>query len=307
MRASARGYRSTNDMQGIGCRGSGRLRPGYRRRSTAPRSCGRSPTAACTAGPSGRIENTAPAFLAAIDKGYGIECDLQAAKRRHADGVSRRARSTGSWRRRAHRRLLAAAASRACATGATTRHILTLRRVARPRRRARAAAGRGQGQQPARRRGVPRQDRPPGAGPTRDRSRSCPSIATSSPSSAAWRRPSRAGRWSARHQLPPTWWAAPSPVNKSRILTRACCAGARRHRLPRRRRAHAAQRARLDRQPRAGACRSSAGPSARRASATAAAAGPTRRSSRATRRRPPTCGARPGRRPAPARKRPCTS
>ena len=28
----------------------------------------------------GRIENTAPAFLAAIDRGYGIECDLQAAK-----------------------------------------------------------------------------------------------------------------------------------------------------------------------------------------------------------------------------------
>ena len=28
----------------------------------------------------GRIENTAPAFLAAIDKGYGIECDLQAAE-----------------------------------------------------------------------------------------------------------------------------------------------------------------------------------------------------------------------------------
>jgi glycerophosphoryl diester phosphodiesterase len=27
----------------------------------------------------GRIENTAPAFLAAIDKGYGIECDLQPA------------------------------------------------------------------------------------------------------------------------------------------------------------------------------------------------------------------------------------
>jgi len=31
----------------------------------------------------GRIENSAPAFLAAITKGYGIECDLQAAK----DGV----------------------------------------------------------------------------------------------------------------------------------------------------------------------------------------------------------------------------
>jgi glycerophosphoryl diester phosphodiesterase len=29
---------------------------------------------------SGRLENTAPAFLAAVDKGYGIECDLQAAK-----------------------------------------------------------------------------------------------------------------------------------------------------------------------------------------------------------------------------------
>lgn len=29
---------------------------------------------------SGRIENTAPAFQAAIDKGYGIECDLQAAE-----------------------------------------------------------------------------------------------------------------------------------------------------------------------------------------------------------------------------------
>jgi glycerophosphoryl diester phosphodiesterase len=29
---------------------------------------------------SGRLENTAPAFLAAIDKGYGIECDLQAAE-----------------------------------------------------------------------------------------------------------------------------------------------------------------------------------------------------------------------------------
>jgi len=28
----------------------------------------------------GRVENTAPAFLAAIDKGYGIECDLQAAE-----------------------------------------------------------------------------------------------------------------------------------------------------------------------------------------------------------------------------------
>jgi|RhiMetdeSRZDD1v2_1073273.scaffolds.fasta_scaffold207780_2 glycerophosphoryl diester phosphodiesterase len=28
----------------------------------------------------GRIENTAPAFLAAIGKGYGIECDLQAAE-----------------------------------------------------------------------------------------------------------------------------------------------------------------------------------------------------------------------------------
>ena len=28
----------------------------------------------------GRIENTAPAFLAAIDRSYGIECDLQAAK-----------------------------------------------------------------------------------------------------------------------------------------------------------------------------------------------------------------------------------
>ena len=27
----------------------------------------------------GRIENTAPAFRAAIDKGYGIECDLQPA------------------------------------------------------------------------------------------------------------------------------------------------------------------------------------------------------------------------------------
>lgn len=27
----------------------------------------------------GRLENTAPAFLAAIDKGYGIECDLQPA------------------------------------------------------------------------------------------------------------------------------------------------------------------------------------------------------------------------------------
>ena len=31
----------------------------------------------------GRVENTAPAFLAAIAKGYGIECDLQAA----ADGT----------------------------------------------------------------------------------------------------------------------------------------------------------------------------------------------------------------------------
>src|SRR6185503_8591113 len=31
----------------------------------------------------GRIENTAPAFLAAIARGYGIECDLQAA----ADGT----------------------------------------------------------------------------------------------------------------------------------------------------------------------------------------------------------------------------
>jgi glycerophosphoryl diester phosphodiesterase len=42
----------------------------------------------------GRIENTAPAFQAAIAKGYGIECDLQAAKDGtpmvfHDDGLDR--------------------------------------------------------------------------------------------------------------------------------------------------------------------------------------------------------------------------
>jgi glycerophosphoryl diester phosphodiesterase len=31
-------------------------------------------------GPGGRVENTAPAFKAAVAKGYGIECDLQAAE-----------------------------------------------------------------------------------------------------------------------------------------------------------------------------------------------------------------------------------
>ena len=42
-------------------------------------SCVPLPTAVCTPG-KGRVENTAPAFLAAIARGYGIECDLQAAE-----------------------------------------------------------------------------------------------------------------------------------------------------------------------------------------------------------------------------------
>ena len=156
----------------------------------------------------GRIENTAPAFLAAIDKGYGIECDLQAAKDGtpmvfHDDRLDRLRGGAG-----AHRRLHPPAASRACATGARTRTSSRFAELPGPGRRPRAAAGGGQGRRRHPARGVPRQDRPPGAslqGPDRAhvlqprRRRRRWQLAPTVPR----------GLVVGSHQLPPSWWATP--------------------------------------------------------------------------------------------------
>ena len=93
----------------------------------------------------GRIENTAPAFLAAIDKGYGIECDLQAAK----DGtpmVFHDDKLDGSWARRAHQPHTPAEPRAPALQGPGHAHP-HLRRVPGPRRRPGAAAGGGEDQQ----------------------------------------------------------------------------------------------------------------------------------------------------------------
>ena len=97
----------------------------------------------------GRLENTAPAFRAAIDKGYGIECDLQGGGGRHADGVSRPHARPAGGRVGDDRRLFRAQPRPAPLQG-PGREDPELRPVPRPGRRTRAAAGRGEAQRRSR-------------------------------------------------------------------------------------------------------------------------------------------------------------
>ena len=95
-------------------------------------------------GPRGRIENTAPAFLAAIARGYGIECDLQAAKDGtpmvfHDEKLDRLVAASGPIAA-PH----AGRASRNCATRDRTTQILTFAEFLELVAGTRAAAGRGE-------------------------------------------------------------------------------------------------------------------------------------------------------------------
>ena len=149
--------------------------------------------------PSGRIENTAPAFLAAIDKGYGIECDLQAA----GDGtpmVFHDERSIAWSRRRDGSPCTRAVEPRTSALQARRHPHSHVRRAFGSGRRPRAAAGRGEGQRARSARQASSTRSRARREPTRAQLRSCPSMATSWPSSAGWPRPCRAD-W---------WWAATS-------------------------------------------------------------------------------------------------
>ena len=185
------------------------------RHSTEPRSCARSPTGACTIAAKGRIENTAPAFLAAIAQGLRHRVRPAGGQGRHADGLPRRqARSAHRARRGASppharqprapalqgpgRRTSSPSPSFLDLVGGRVPLLVEVKTNA-PRRCTRFSTG-----SPARR------------GPTKARSRSCPSISTSSPRWPSWPRPSRAGPWSAA-TAPPDWWAAPRAAGSATI------------------------------------------------------------------------------------------
>ena len=191
-----------------------------------------------------RIENTAAAFLAAIDKGYGIECDLQPA----SDGTPM------VFHDEKLDRLVAASGPIAAHTPAQLARLRyqaqrrlhpALRRAARAGRRPGAAAGGDQGQRPRAADGIPRQDRAPGQVLQRtDRSHV---LQPRDRRRGRAPRPDRRARSGGRQpRAAALWWAAPSPADKARILTRMLRLR-RGPRLLRRRRAHARVRAHLDR------------------------------------------------------------
>ena len=217
------------------------------------------------------IENTAAAFLAAIDKGYGIECDLQPA----SDGTPM------VFHDERLERLVAASGPIAAHTPAQLarlryrRHDTSILRfaeflelVGRPR----AAAGRDQGQRPRAAASafldrIARQaqvlQRPDRAHVLQPRDRRRARAARSRPSRAVW--------WSAATSCRPRGGQRPVAANKARILTRMLGSApdglaffAVDVRMLR-------SRARLDAPGTRRSWRSSAGPSARRASARSAA------------------------------------
>ena len=165
-----------------------------------------------------RIENTAAAFLAAIDKGYGIECDLQPA----GDGTPM------VFHDERLDRLVAASGPIAALTPAQLARLRYRRHDAPILRFAELlelVAGRvpllveikanGREPLPAFLDRIARQARSY-KGPI--------ALMSFSPEIVA-----RVGRLAATiprglvvgsHKLPPSWWAAPSPANKARILTR---------------------------------------------------------------------------------------
>ena len=168
------------------------------------------------AGP--RIENTAAAFLAAIDKGYGIECDLQPA----SDGTPM------VFHDERLERLVAASGPIAAHTPAQLARLRYRRHDASILRFAEfleLVAGRvpllveikanGREPLPAFLDRIARQARSY-KGPIALMSFSPEIVAGVGRLAPTIPR----GLVVGSHKLPPSWWAAPSPANKARILTR---------------------------------------------------------------------------------------
>lgn len=165
-----------------------------------------------------RIENTAAAFLAAIDKGYGIECDLQPA----SDGTPM------VFHDERLERLIAASGPIAAHTPAQLarlryrRHDTSILRFA---EFIELVAGRvpllveikanGREPLPAFLDRIARQARSY-KGPIALMSFSPEIVAGVGRLAPTIPR----GLVVGSHKLPPSWWAAPSPANKARILTR---------------------------------------------------------------------------------------
>ncbi len=165
-----------------------------------------------------RIENTAAAFLAAIDKGYGIECDLQPA----SDGTPM------VFHDERLERLVAASGPIAAHTPAQLarlryrRHDTSILRFA---EFLELVAGRvpllveikanGREPLPAFLDRIARQARSY-KGPIALMSFSPEIVAGVGRLAPTIPR----GLVVGSHKLPPSWWAAPSPANKARILTR---------------------------------------------------------------------------------------
>ena len=213
--------------------------------STGPPSCDPSPIAACTT--EARAESRTrrrPSWPPSTRATASSATCRRPRTARRWSSTTTTARSPARRRRDGSPRT-ARRASHVCATGATTRTFSRLPSFWTG-RRPRAAAGRGQGQRPRPAAELPRQDRAPGQSLQRARSRSCPSTPTSSPSSAGWRRPCRAGWWSAATSSAELVGGAERGQQEPRILDAPAGLGSGRACLLRHRRAHAAQRAGLD-------------------------------------------------------------
>ena len=195
-------------------------------RSTGPPSCDPSPIGACTIARKGRIENTAPAFLAAIDKGYGIECDLQAAKDGtpmvfHDEKLDRLVGVPGRIAAQLPASLVRLRYRRQDTHILTFAEFLDLVGGRVPLLVEVKVNGSAPRQQ------LPRQDRAPGQSLQRPDRAHVLQCATSLPSLGRLAPTVPRGLVVGSHKLHPSWWAAPSAANKSRILTKTARLGSR--------------------------------------------------------------------------------
>ena len=199
-------------------------------------SCGRSPIAAGTTRHPARLENTAPAFRAAIEKGYGIECDLQAAEDGtpmvfHDDKLDRLIARLGAGRR------LRAGQTRAVALLGQSDENPDLRRFLELVGGPRAAAGGGEGQRCGPARQLPGEDRAGLARLSTARSRSCPSTAASLETLAGRAPEHPAGTHHRQSPAGRRLWAGRGGRRESAAASRLFGAASRHHRLLRGRRA----------------------------------------------------------------------
>ena len=196
---------------------SGRRRVRQRRaRSTGPPSCDRSPIGACTTGAKGRIENTAPAFRGCHRQGLRHRVRPAGGQGRHADGVPRRKLDRLLGVRGTDRRTPAREPRRVCATRART--IRTFSALPSSWTWSAAACrcwSRSRSTAPRRRRQLPRQNRAPGQGLQRARSRSCPSMREVVAALGRLAPTVPRGPVVGSHKLHPSWWTAPSAANRS--------------------------------------------------------------------------------------------